>query len=484
MAQSNGRIIDKLIKKWAQFRCRRPQTESANSTLVKLLKAAKATRFGREFGFDQIIASENIYQSFCERLPVIDYAGWVAWLADLNPHLEEGPRKLIHQSWPGVIDTFCLSSGTSSGRTKYVPYSKEMIRINQKAAVDLIARLVLAGYPLLSKSLYMSGCTNLERNRHGVLAGDMSAITKFLAPAIAKRFTLPPQNIAAIDDWSERLNALVELCKGPQSIHLLSGIPVWQLTLLEQLNAEDPAYLDQFRFLIHGGMSITPYRQRIESLLPDDAQLIEVYAASEIGIAAFQVPGEQGMRFFNQYQVFYEFEDENGQILPIQSIQADIAYNLIISSCAGLWRYRIGDQLVFKTTDPLVLDRVQRDKTMSTFDEKVTEFECQTVMQQMSPSMADYSVGPDIENRRHVWFLLTDELLSEEWIQKLDHYLRLQNQDYDDYRTDGRINHPTFKCVNNRKNYLETIGRAEGGQRKFPRLLSSDEVSKLLKTPF
>ena len=483
MAQSNGRIIDRLINKWAQYRCRRPQTESGTDTLVNLLKAARSTRFGREFGFDQILASKDIYPSFCDRVPVIDYAGWVAWLADLNPHLEKGPRKLNHQSWPGVIDTFCLSSGTSSGRTKFVPYSKEMIRINQKAAIDLIARLVLADYPLLSKSLYMSGSTNLERDKNGVLAGDMSAITKYLAPAMAKRFTLPPQDIAAIDDWSARLNALVQLCKVSQSIHLLSGIPVWLLTLLEQLHLEEPASLNQFRFLIHGGMSIAPYRQRIKSLLPKDAQLIEVYAASEIGIAAFQFPGEEGMRFFDKYRVFYEFEDEHGQIIPIQAVQAGVAYNLIISSCAGLWRYRIGDQLVFKTSEPLVLDRVQRDKTMSTFDEKVTEYECQTAMQQMSPSIADYSVGPDIKHRRHVWFLLTKERLSDEWIQKLDNRLRGQNQDYDDYRCDGRINQPSFKCINNRKTYLETLGRAEGGQRKFPRLLSSEEVRNLLKAP-
>lgn len=482
MAQSDHRLTYFLSKSWAKYRLGRRTQESPQGGLRNLLRAAAATRYGREFGFSQCLAASDTYQAFRE-LPVIEYADWLAWLGDLNPHLEQGPQPLVNQAWPGRIDMFCLSSGTSSGRTKYIPYSRDMVRINQTAALDLLAELVQAGFnPLAMKALYMSGCTNLERNQHGVLAGDMSAMTKFLSSRFLDRISLPPRRIAAIDSWGERLTALSELCRNRRDIKLLSGIPIWQLTFLEHLVGQgEHVFTEHLRFIIHGGMSMAPYSERLRQLVHHDAQFIEVYAASEIGIGAYQRPGEDGMRFYHGYRVFYEFEDDDGTIHPIWDLEAGQSYGLIASSCAGLWRYRLGDRLVFRSTEPLILERVGRDKTMSAFDEKVTEFECEQAMRSMTPALADFSVGPDIEGRRHVWVLVTDYEPDQTWMSQLDDRLRAQNQDYDDYRADGRIASPTFRRVDHRGSYLRLLGRDEGGQRKFPRLLSDREVALVLQ---
>ncbi|MCB1043740.1 MAG: GH3 auxin-responsive promoter family protein [Acidobacteria bacterium] len=477
MARTSTGLSDRLGRFWARRRIRIPASDPRD-TLFRLVARAQETRFGQEHQFKSLLKAPDLYPVFREQINPTDYADWTAWLGQRAPRDEATAAPLVNEGWPGVIDTYCLSSGTSTGRTKFIPYSQDMIRVNRRAALDLTAHLIEAGFqPLASKSLYMSGSTKLHRNVNGVLAGDMSALTKYLAPRWLDLFAMPPQRISSLPDWNQRLEATIGLFESRSDIALLSGIPIWQLTLLEHLSEKART---QIRFLVHGGMSIAPYRARMQSLLPAEVQFVEVYAASELGIGAFQWPGEQGMRFTPHYDVFYEFECENGQIIPLWEVKPGHAYQVLVTCCSGLWRYRIGDQLVFSQTDPLILSHVARDKTMSAFDEKVTEGECAEAMAKIQPTFADYSVGPDLEGRCHVWFVVTSEPLPQGWVQQLDRHLRDCNQDYDDYRSDGRIKEPQAVRISDRGAYLRRLGRDEGGQRKFPRLLSATEVQLLL----
>jgi len=100
----------------------------------------------------------------------------------------------------------------------------------------------------------------------------------------------------------------------------------------------------------------------------------------------------------------------------------------------------------------------------------------------MSPCFADFALGPDIEARRHVWFLIGERPTAEDWLERLDGFLRRHNEDYDDYRGDGRINAPVMLALPDRARFLQALGREEGGQRKFPRLLTPAEVAAMLKS--
>jgi len=487
MRKLGRKTISSLAGKWAKRRTRRLTPGDPVATLRSLLARAKNTRFGKAFRFEEILASPSVYRAFCERVPACDYSDWVDWLGSDGPTQAAGPTPLIDQAWPGKIDIFCLSSGTTTGRTKYIPYSPAMAAVNRKAAFDFFATYLAESpglAPLLSRTLYLSGSTKLERSETGVIAGDMSGLTKYMAPKLLDPLVLPSREVSSLEPWETRLEALVEVCMANRDIGVISGIPIWQLTLLEAVQAAANKPLAEaipnLKYLIHGGMSIAPYRERLHELMGSGVQLLEVYAASEAGIAAYQLPGEEGMRFWQCYDVFYEFEDESGKICLADGIEPGRSYRLLISSCSGLWRYRIGDCLVFLQKAPLILSHVSRDKTTSAFDEKVTERELEEAMMAMSSPVADFSLGPDIEKRRHVWFLVGDEAVSDAWLSALDQNLRTGNQDYDDYRGDGRIGSPHAVLVRDRGAFLEFLGREEGGQRKFPRLLTPDEVSSAL----
>ncbi len=472
---------------WSRLRLRHSQLLAPTAVLAGLLRAARDTRYGRRYGFAEILAANDVYAAYRERVPVIDYQAWVEFLGELSA-LDGVAKPLIDIAWPGRVDIFCLSSGTTSGRTKFVPYSRDMAQVNRSAALDMLAWMVERApdvAPPLGRPFYMSGSTNLETTANGCLCGDMSAITKYLSPRLLERVTLPPRHISNLEPWEKRLTALVELLLQNPRITSLYGIPIWQLTLLEAVAARTGRSpreaLPNLRFIVHGGMSIQPYRARIRELVGPDVGFLEIYAASETGITAFSLPGEQGMRFWQNYQVFYEFEDADGQIHTSETVEAGKAYGLLVSSCSGLWRYRIGDLVVFRSTKPLILDYVTRDKTTSAFDEKVTEKELEHAMAAMPDAVADFSLGPDIQGRRHVWFLMSEKQPTADWVARLDQVLRGKNQDYDDYRGDGRISAPIAIAIADRGAYLKLLGRAEGGQRKFPRLLAPAEVAKCLE---
>jgi len=483
-------IARPAVRAWAAARVRRSgrARRSQLETLRQLLYVARNTRFGRELDFDGILRADDFYARFRERLPLMSYESWVEWLGPLSP-VSGDPAPLENQAWPGVIDTFCLSSGTTSGRTKYIPYSPQMIAVNRKAALDFFANIVLACpdvSPPLGKTFYMSGSTNIRPNHRGVLIGDMSALTKYLAPKILTLFTQPPQAVSAMEPWSARLEKMVDICREDPAIAVLSGIPIWQVALLEAVQertGKPPIEsMPGLRAIIHGGMSIAPYRDRLTELTGGRVGFYETYAASEIGIGAFQMPGETGMRFCADYNVFYEFEDEGGNVVCLDGVRTDRPYSVLISSCAGLWRYRIGDVLTFRSTRPHILDYVSRDKTSSAFDEKVSEKQLELAMTDMAPAVGDFAMGPDTVGRRHIWFLATDLTLDGAWLTRLDDNLRALHQDYDDYRQESRIKPPGMVFIRDRAAFLRLIGREEGGQRKFPRILSPEETAKVLKT--
>jgi len=464
---------------WLQKRRTSPE-----ETLRWLLKKAETTRFGLKYSFTALLREPNIYAAFSQNVPIIDYTGWLKFLGSKYTFHEGKPSILNNESWPGSIRYFCLSSGTSTGKTKYIPYSHEMAVLNRRAAIECLCHLIkleLRFSPLSHKTLYMSGSTALEPDDSGVVCGDMSGLTSYLAPKALSWLTYPPSSISSLEPWSLRLPALVDfaMSKG-RNIGILSGIPVWQKTFLEAVKEQAGVPLkDVFpnmHLMIHGGMPLGPYASSLKTLLGPDVRLIDVYAASETGITAVGLGRKQGLELWPHYGVFYEFEDEQSRVVPMWDVQEGTRYQLIISSCSGLWRYRIGDEVRVLQKSPLRIDSVFRAQTSSAFDEKITEEQIVTALNRVLPGVSDFSMGPDPAEKRHHWFLLTINPLPPRTAEQLDEQLRLLNQDYDDYRSDGRIRKPVCTGISNRRIFLETIGREEGGQRKFPRLLSTEEV--------
>ncbi len=98
------------------------------ATLKRLLHRAVDTDFGRAHRF----ATINSIETYQRQVPIRDYADfWTDWWEPAYPDL-------VNVSWPGKIPHFSLTSGTTTGRSKYIPYTIDMRRSAMRGFLDLL----------------------------------------------------------------------------------------------------------------------------------------------------------------------------------------------------------------------------------------------------------------------------------------------------------------------------------------------------------
>ncbi|MBI1920593.1 MAG: GH3 auxin-responsive promoter family protein [Geobacter sp.] len=467
--------------------------------LSRLVARGRDTRFGKDHGFPELtgLPFPAMYQRFRQLVPIRTYADF--WRDYFGAGFsEQGGQKrlsLTDVTWPGQIPFFCETSGTTAP-TKFIPFSSEMFAANKRAALDLTAcylRGNRASRLLHGRLLYMAGNTSLSDMGTGVRSGDMSAITLRHAPWYLKPFTAPDPELSALP-WEEKLETLAQLLVAGSDIRAISGVPPWILLLLKRCTEKSGKTLAEtlpnLELIIHGGTSMKPYRKEFDELFgPASPQYLELLPSSE-AFMAFQLPGEEHMRFTPYYGVFFEFVpfeelDERGvpkpdaAAIPLEEVRAGVRYAVILSTCAGLWRYHIGDTIRFVSLDPLMIEFTGRDKFLDRFEEKVTQGEVEEAIAGVNGiggvDVREFVVGPEIAERRHLWVLalrgespLDDAQLAEE----LDRRLQSMNADYATFRNQGRIKAPLVVTTGEDAIYRwskEVRGKL-GGQSKIPHI--------------
>src|SRR5579884_3855857 len=192
------RLTDAVMGRYAVHRTaqldRRPAGKLQQQTLLRLVRHARHTRFGQDHDFGRI----HTVADYQRRVPLRSYeAFWSDYWRGPFPYLAD-------VTWPGPIRYFALSSGTTSGATKYIPLSSQMLASNQKAALTTLA-LFLAAYPgtplFKGRLFFLGGSTDLrdlaangdQPPPYPVLAGDLSGITAREASPLLRPFTFPPE---------------------------------------------------------------------------------------------------------------------------------------------------------------------------------------------------------------------------------------------------------------------------------------------------
>ena len=352
-----------LVRFYGTRRLRKLATKDAadiqQRQFLGLVARASRTAFGRDHDFKSIRSVTEFqakvplrrYEDFQERY-------WGPAFPDLKG-----------VTWPTRVPYLAVTSGTATGRTKYIPCTNEMISSNTMAGLDLICHH-LANRPdsnvLGGKSFMLGGSTDFTQEAPGIRSGDLSGIMTESAPWWFRGRSFPTQELAMVTDWELKVDRMVRALDG-EDIRLIGGTPSWLLILFDKLAAyrgdsspDLAKYFPNLELLIHGGVDFQPYRARFESLIADThAELREVYPASEgfIGVAD-QVPND-GLRLMLDTGLFYEFVpvDELGAARPTRhwagTVQRGINYGLVVSSCAGLWSYVIGDTVELVSRNPL-----------------------------------------------------------------------------------------------------------------------------------
>jgi hypothetical protein len=476
--------------------------------LLRLVDHAKDTAFGRAHGFAEIRSVAD----FQRRVPLRAYEDfWEGWWKDRL-------TDLAGQTWPDPIPYLAVTSGTSSGTTKYIPVSRQMVASNRKAGIDLLCRHVIQrprSRIFGGKNFMLGGAVDLKTmegpDGKTVKYGDLTGIALNEVPRPLRRLTFPPAELARESDWEKKI-ATVGRASLERDIRTLAGTASWLLIFFEKLNAMRPGdprlvrFYPNLELLIHGGVNFAPYRERFEAWMEGShAERREVYPASEGFIAFSDADPDDGLRLTQDLGLFFEFvpfeelEAETPTRHWVRDLEVGREYAVIVSNCAGMWAYVLGDLVRFVSKDPPRLVVTGRTSDyLSAFGEHLTGEEVRLSVERaaeaIGESVAEYSVGPlfpSVEDERggHVFAVELEgvERLTPEaqtaFAEALDRALCETNDDYRDHRAgDIQIRPPCVRFVppGTFADWMRSRGKL-GGQNKVPRVVTNPEILQSLQ---
>lgn len=468
--------------------------------LVKLIERASLTWQGRRYEFSAL----RTYDDFASAVPLSRYED-----------LREAIMRMVHGEadvlWPGRVRHFAQSSGTSDGKSKYIPITTESFRSNHyQGASDVVSHYLnlnpksrlFAGKGFILGGSFANEVKDLPR---GVRVGDLSAnLIEHINP-IVNLFRVPDKRTALMPDWTEKLPALVERSRHERNITNLSGVPSWFLTVItEVLRAEGKECIHdvwpKLEVFFHGGINFEPYRARYEQLCDmNRMHFLNTYNASE-GFFATQSSWEStAMLLLLDVGVFYEFipideiESDEPHALPIWEIENGKTYELVITAVNGLWRYRIGDTVKVEQVNPVKISIAGRTKSfINAFGEELMVHNADEAItaasQQTGAQVLNYTAAPvyasDGKRGCHQWLIEFAVKPSDmaAFTRILDDTLKHVNSDYEAKRT-GDIFLDPPQVVTARhgifEQWLAATGKL-GGQRKVPRLCNDRKLMETL----
>jgi len=470
----------------------------------KLIRTAKQTEFGKEYGFKEI----SSLGSFRRNVPISTYE-------DIFPYINRlmhGEQNLL---WPTETKWFAKSSGTTNARSKFIPVSPEALEdCHFKAGKDMLS-IYVNNHPdtklFAGKGLSVGGSHQLNQfdPSESSYFGDVSAVIMQNLPLWAEIVRTPSLEIALMDKWEEKIEKMAQET-ADENVTNLAGVPTWTLLILQRVmemkGAKDITEVwPNLEVFFHGAVSFAPYRQLFKNLIPSDSmRYVESYNASEGFFGIQDTSSEDEMLLMLDYGIFYEFipmseyESDNPTTLGLDQVEIGKNYALVISTNAGLWRYKIGDTVRFTSLNPYRIKISGRTKHfINAFGEEVivenAEAAITEACKQTDAIIDNYTAAPIYleigEKGGHEWAVEFIKPPSdiETFKTVLDNTLRKINSDYDAKRyQDLALAPPVIRSLETGTFYRWMKSRDKlGGQNKVPRLSNNreymDSILKLLK---
>lgn len=472
--------------------------EVQEELLFNLLRSAENTVIGKKYGFTEI----KSYATFSERMPISTYE-------DLEPLIEETRKGAQNVFWNTPIKWFAKSSGTTNAKSKFIPVSAEALEnCHYKASKDLLCLYLNNNEDsqlFTGKSLRLGGSKQLYENNN-TFFGDLSAILIDNMPIWAEFSSTPSSKISLMGDWETKLPAILAETI-PENVTSLAGVPSWMMVLLNKaLETTGKENLLEIwpnaEVYFHGGVSFDPYREQYKKLFPkENFRYYEIYNASE-GFFAIQDQNDSSeLLLMLDYGIFYEFipmetfGTKNQKTIPLNEVELNKNYAIIITTNSGLWRYIIGDTVRFTSLNPFRINVTGRTKHhINVFGEELmvenTDKAIAKTCQELVCEVIDYTVAPifmvNKEKGAHEWIIEFKTIPSniEAFSTLLDKNLQLLNSDYEAKRYNNMTLNPLKINIARKNLFYDWLKEKDklGGQHKIPRL-SNDRhyLDELLK---
>lgn len=469
--------------------------EVQSEWLFKLIRSAAQTEYGKKYDF----ASITSYEQFRNDIPIVRYE-------DIDGYIERLRKGEQNIFWPSEIKWFAKSSGTTSSRSKFIPVSRESIEeCHFKGGKDLLC-LYCNAVPetriFTGKGLRLGGSTAINSVNNDSFYGDLSAIIIENLPFWVTIMSTPSNKISLMDEWESKIETIARSTI-EEDVTSLAGVPSWMLVLIKRiLELTNSSNLKEvwpnLELYMHGGVSFAPYQKQFEALIDqENFNFFQTYNASE-GFFGIQDRREaDDMLLMLDYGIFYEFIPTGGSdedAIPLDEVEEGVQYAMVITTNGGLWRYHLGDTVVFTSTSPYRIRVSGRTKHfINAFGEELIIENADAALKRASEEtgalITEYTAGPVFmtqnEKGGHEWVIEFDRPPSsiETFGRVLDEELKKLNTDYEAKRyKDMALVFPLIHSAP-RGSFHEWLKSKNklGGQNKVPRLSNNrDFLNEIL----
>ena len=465
-----------------------------------LIENGKKTKWGEKYDYNNI----RDYQDFKIRVPISVYDELKPWIK----RMMHGERDVL---WPGFIEMFSKSSGTTEDKSKFIPTSNEnLLNCHIKGGWDAVT-LLYKNKPdsklFAYKNLILGGSLQNYSENPEVKIGDISALMMSNMPYIGKAFHTPDIKTALLSDWNQKIPLMSEIAS-KEDVSAFGGVPSWLLVLLKEIlrysgKEKLTEVWPNLEVYFHGGVNFAPYRKQFMELIPKEGfSFVNVYNSSE---GYFAVQDEldsesDDMLLLLNSQIFYEFipfsqyNSDNPDCFSIKNVEIGINYVMLISTNSGMWRYVIGDTVEFTSLNPFKIRITGRTKHfINVFGEEVmvsnTDKALEITLAKHNALMKEYTVAPifidGTHKGGHQWLIEFSKPPTEiaEFKKDLDLTLQSLNSDYEAKRFNDYVLLELDLSVVPKGTFykwMESRGKL-GGQHKVPRLSNSRQYVEMLQ---
>jgi GH3 auxin-responsive promoter len=459
--------------------------------LDQFIHAAQASEWGKMHDFAHIRTPKD----FARHVPIQDYES----IKPFINRMMHGERDVL---WAGQVRWFSKSSGTTNDKSKFIPVTIGNLKTCHLKGTWDTSALIYKNRPQTTgfsgKMLIMGGSTTAFEPYPKTQIGDVSAIMLKHIPSVGGYIFAPSMDIAVMSNTEAKIERMAHALIH-EDMRTIGGVPTWTVVLLRRvLELTGKSHIlevwPNLETYIHGGVSFMPYRETFQELIPKkDFNYWEIYNASEGFFATQNAVGGDDMLLLLQNGVYYEFLPESEWAsahpiaIPLAEVEIGKNYAPVITTNAGLWRYVLGDTVVFTNKNPYKIRVSGRTKQfVNAFGEEVmvsnTDKALAEACTQFNAQVSDYTVAP-------IYFQGEDGKGGHEWLVEferepqdleafnhtLDLNLQKINSDYEAKRFSNLamdrlrlrlLPRGTFN------NWLKAKGKF-GGQHKVPRLSNS-----------
>jgi GH3 auxin-responsive promoter len=494
-----GSFIKTVLSIGKKVKLPRPLYQQQENELQKLLQKAAYTQFGLHYGFVNLLQHDDFIHKFRTEVPLFDY----------NSLHEAWWHKAVAQEkdvcWAGKVTDFALSSGTTGAPSKLIPVTKDMLREMKKASLKMFLDITNFNLPkaFFEKQMLMLGGSSNLKDQGGFYIGDLSGIQGKNPPFWLRSYYLRPQpEIRSIDNWGEKIDEIVKH-SAEWDIGCIVGIPSWVQILLERVIAHNRVQnihqvWPNLSLYVHGGVAFEPYQRAFDALMGKKMIYLNSYMASE-GLIGYQArPETRSVELLLKNGIFYEFLpfndenfDNNGNLKGsptthlIHEVSEDIDYALVMSTCAGAWRYLIGDTVRFTDKNRGEIKITGRTKHFLSITGEhlsVDNMNCaiDTVEETLRINIPEFTVTAKEINEKftHIWYIGCDEVVDKAELQRiLDENMQLHNDDYRTEREYALKMELHIVPVRLFYDWLQSKGKL-GSQSKFPRVMKGNQFDE------